>query len=479
MMSDRPATEPTNPDLADSTRAWRAPDLPDRQEDGLGERLGANYYKLMAASTISNLGDGIGVIAYPWLASAVTRNPILIAGVAAAQRLPWLLFTLPAGVITDRRDRRRLMVGSNAVRAFLTLGVAAAVMLRQDSLPSPDEAAAGDVVGTDVGLYLVIVAATMLLGMAEVLYDNAAQTFLPAIVSQPNLEKANGRLWSVEMVANQFLGPPLAGVLLLVAFSLPFYIDAATFAVSAALIAAIAATPRVRAEPAAGSDSDSAGSGWVGEAKEGFIWLWRHPLLRPLAISLGLFNLLGTGILAVLVLFAQEVLRTSSTEFALLMTAGAVGGVIGGWTASRLADLFGDGPSLWIAVGVNGVMTTAAGLVSQWPIVWVTFAVSTVFAVLWNVITVSFRQTVIPDELLGRVNSVYRLFGWGMIPIGAMVGGLIVTVSESFGGGRELALRMPFLVLGAGHVLLLAYAAPRLTSAKFAAARIEAGAEPT
>lgn len=448
-------------------------------QERLGKRLGANYYKLMAASAISNLGDGIGVIAYPWLASAVTRNPILIAGVAAAQRLPWLLFTLPAGVITDRNDRRRLMVGSNVVRAFLTLGVAAAVMLRQDSLPSPDQAAAGEVVGTNVSLYLVIVVATMLLGMAEVLYDNSAQTFMPAIVSQPNLEKANGRLWSVEMVANQFLGPPLAGLLLLVAFSLPFYIDAATFAVSAALIAAIAATPRVRAKPVSGTGDAAVGAGWVGEAKEGFIWLWRHPLLRPLAISLGLFNLLGNGVFAVMVLFAQEVLETSSTEFALLMTAGAVGGVIGGWSAARLARTFGDGPSLWIAVAVNGTMTVVAGLVSEWPIVWVTFAVSTVFAVLWNVITVSFRQTVIPDELLGRVNSVYRLFGWGMIPIGAIVGGLIVTVSESVGGDRELSLRMPFLVLGFAHVLLLAYAAPRLTSAKFAAARIEARAEPT
>ena len=460
---------------------------PEVAPDRLGKRLGANYYKLMAASTISNLGDGIGVIAYPWLASAVTRSPILIAGVAAAQRLPWLLFTLPAGVITDRNDRRRLMVGSNVVRAFLTLGVAAAVMLRQDSLPSPDEAAAGEVVGTNVGLYLLIVVATVLLGMAEVLYDNSAQTFMPAIVSRPNLEKANGRLWSVEMVANQFLGPPLAGVLLLLAFSLPFYIDAATFAVSAALIAAIAATPRVRAKPAAAADSDSGAdagsgtmtSGWAGEAKEGFVWLWRHPLLRPLAISLGLFNLLGNGVFAVMVLFAQEVLQTGSTEFALLMTGGAAGGVIGGWAASSLADRFGDGPSLWIAVAVNGAMTVVAGLVSQWPIVWLTFAVSTVFAVLWNVITVSFRQTVIPDELLGRVNSVYRLFGWGMIPIGAIVGGLIVTVSESLGGGRELSLRMPFLVLGFAHLLLLGYAAPRLTSAKFAAARIEARAEPT
>ncbi len=439
-------------------------------------KLGANYYKLMAASSISNLGDGIGVIAYPWLASAVTRNPILIAGVAAAQRLPWLLFTLPAGVITDRSDRRRLMVGANIIRAVLTLGVAAAVFMRQGSLPSAEEAAAGAVdgrvIGTDIGLYLVIVIATLLLGMAEVLYDNSAQTFMPAIVDQPNLEKANGRLWSVEMVANQFLGPPLAGVLLVVAFSLPFFVDAATFAVSAALIALIATKPRARAKPAAGASTS-----WVVEAKEGFVWLWRHPLLRPLAISLGLFNALGNGVFAVMVLFAQEVLDTGSTEFALLMTGGAFGGVIGGWSASWLARRFGDGPSLWLSISINGAMTVISGLVSDWPIVWLTFVVSTIFAVLWNVITVSFRQTVIPDELLGRVNSVYRLFGWGMIPIGALIGGLIVTVTESLGGDREISLRMPFLVLGIGHLGLLAYAAPRLTSARFAEARIEAGAD--
>ena len=442
------------------------------------EGLGLNYYKLMAASTISNLGDGIGVIAYPWLASAVTRNPILIAGVAAAQRLPWLLFTLPAGVITDRSDRRRLMIGSNIVRAVLTFAVAVAVMARQDSLPTAEQAAAGSVDGqaisTDLGLYLVIVVATLLLGMAEVLYDNSAQTFMPAIVSQSNLEKANGRLWSVEMVANQFLGPPVAGLLLVVAFSLPFYVDAGTFAVSAALIAMISTARRTRPPATAG-----AAPSWVAEAKEGFVWLWRHPLLRPMAIALGLFNALGSGVFAVMVLFAQEVLDTSSTEFALLMTAGAFGGVIGGWSASRLARRLGDGPSLWISILVNGLMTGVAGLVSQWPIVWVTFAVSTVFAVLWNVITVSFRQTVIPDDLLGRVNSVYRLFGWGMIPIGALIGGLIVTVTEGLGGDREMALRMPFWVLGVGHLGLLAYAAPRLTSARFAAARIEAGAEPT
>ena len=433
--------------------------------------LGANYYKLMAASTISNLGDGIGVIAYPWLASAVTRDPVLIAIVVAAQRLPWLLFTLPAGVITDRSDRRRIMVGANAIRSVLTFALAGAVFLRQGSLPSPDEAAAGEVVSTDLLLYLVVIVATLLMGMAEVLYDNSAQTFMPSIVAQPNLETANGRLWSAEMVANNFAGPPLAGALLIVGFALPFFVDAATFAASAALIASIAATPRVEAKgPGTGDDCSS----WVSEAREGLVWLWRHPLLRPMAIILGLLNALSMMALAALVLFAQEVLDTSPTEFALLMTGSAVGGIIGGWSASWIAKRLGDGPSLWATLTVGGLANVVIGFADVWPVVWAMFAASTLVATLWNVITVSLRQTIIPDELLGRVNSVYRLFGWGMIPVGALLGGFLVTATEGLGGGREWALRTPLVVSGALHFALLAFAAPKLTSAKIAAARIEA-----
>ncbi len=197
-------------------------------------RLGPNYFKLFWASTISNLGDGIGIIAYPWLASAVTRNPLLISLVVVVQRLPWLLFSLPAGVITDRHDRKRLMVASNAIRAIVTIGIALVVMSRQGSLPSPDIVSdAATVITTDTALYLMILVATLLLGIAEVLYDNSAQTFLPSIVHADNLEKANGRMWSGELVANTFAGPPLAALLIAVSFALPFYADAATFAGSA------------------------------------------------------------------------------------------------------------------------------------------------------------------------------------------------------------------------------------------------------
>jgi MFS family permease len=210
---------------------------PTNQADRDPKRLGGNYFKLLSASTISNLGDGIGIIAYPWLASAITRNPLLISLVIVVQRLPWLVFSLPAGVITDRYDRRTLMVISNTARAALTLLVAFVVLGKQGGLPGPDTISeAATVITTDTFLYVLVLVATLLLGVAEVLYDNSAQTFMPTIVHPDNLEKANGRLWSTEMVANTLIGPPLGALLIAAAFALPFFVDAATFGVSAVLV---------------------------------------------------------------------------------------------------------------------------------------------------------------------------------------------------------------------------------------------------
>jgi MFS family permease len=428
--------------------------------------LGPSYRKLFTASTISNLGDGISIIAYPWLASAITRNPVLIALVAVAQRLPWLVFTLPAGVITDRGDRRQLMVGANALRAVLTAIVAVAVFARGDVLPAPDDV--DQVVSTEWLLYVILIIATLLLGVGEVLYDNSAQTFLPSIVEQSELERANGRLYSAELVANQFAGPPLASLLLAVGFALPFVIDAGSFAVSAALVFSIVATPRARADPTERRP-------WRAEAAEGFRWLWHHDLLRTLAITLGLLNMLGSVGGALTVLWGQEVLGTSTTEFALLMTATAFGGVLGGWVASAVSRRIGSGPSLGLTLWGGGLCSIALGLVSNWPFAWLLLFVIMFTAVLWNVITVSLRQTIIPDRLLGRVNSVYRFFGWGAIPIGGLIGGVLVAVLDG-PLSRESALRAVWIIPGIAQLVVSVFAMPRLTTAKLAEAR--AAAEP-
>ncbi len=317
--------------------------------------LGPNYRKLFAASTISNLGDGISLIAYPWLASAITRNPLLIALVAVVQRLPWLIFTLPAGVIVDRNDRRLLMTGANAVRFVLTALVAGAVFVREDSLPSPD--AVEQVVGTETVLYLLLLAATLLLGVCEVLYDNSAQTFMPALVADEHLERANGRLYSAELVANQFVGPPLAGLLLAVGFALPFVVDAGTFAASAALVFSITVARRPE-RPDAGTRPQ-----WRAEISEGFRWLWHHPVLRTMAVSLGFLNLLSNVSFAVFVIYAQEVLGTSTTAFAILGAAPAIGGAVGGWAAPAVTRRLGAGPSLLLVVWGGGLVTLAVAFV--------------------------------------------------------------------------------------------------------------------
>ncbi len=430
-------------------------------------KLGAGYWKLWTASVISNLGDGVALIAYPWLASAVTRNGLLLALIAVAQRLPWLVFTLPAGVITDRVDRRKIMVAMDAVRTVITVLVALAVLVKQDALPAPDAIAGGVAATGDMGLYWVLVFSALLFGFAEVLRDNAAQTIMPAIVAPENLEKANSRLWGIEMVANSFAGPPLGSLLIGVMFALPFFFDAGTFAVAAGLVFLISGDYRTRRDGAPSDRID-----WIGEIKEGVGWLWRHPLLRPMAIILGLMNGLFTASYATFVLFAQEILHTSAFTFAVLGTAAAAGGLLATFLASGISQRLGSGPSLYLTFMASGFTALVTGLASSWPLVWAMGVVGVFAAVLWNVVTVALRQTIIPDHLLGRVNSVYRFFAWGMMPVGSVLGGLIVVVTESV-ASRELALRMPWFFVAGAFVLLFLYGAPRLTTEKIERARAE------
>lgn len=429
--------------------------------------LGPSYRKLFSATVVSNLGDGMSTVAYPWLASAVTRNPILIALVAVAQRVPWLVFTLPAGVITDRVDRRKAMVSMDLLRGVLTLFVALAVLGAQGTLPTPDELDL--VTGTRFGLYSVVITATLLLGMAEVLRDNSNQTIMPDIVEPHQLEKANGRIWAIEGIANTFAGPPLGSILLLVAFSVPFFVDAGTFFLAAALVALIPGTFRVARDETVPKQSFRA------DLSEGVRWLMRHPLLRPMAIILGLMNGAGMIYMATFVLFAQEVMGVGPLLFTIVFFGAAVGGFVGGNVAPAVSKRLGSGPSLALTLGGGAVLPALIALVPAWPVVLVLLGINSLLGVIWNVITVSLRQTIIPGHLLGRVNSVYRFFAWGMLPIGAALGGLIVFVVERF-ADRDLALRATWLVAALVHVGLFVFGRARLTTDKIEAARSSATA---
>lgn len=432
-------------------------------------RLGSGYTRLWSASVISNLGDGLAMVAWPWLASAVTRDPILLSLTVVAGRIPWLVFSLPAGVITDRFDRRRLMVWMDVVRFAVVGLVAWAVAAGGDVLADPvlvgDDAFVGPPNQTAwLGL---LYGSALAIGFAEVLRDNAAQTIMPRLVDSELLETANGRLWGAEMVANSFVGPPLGGWLIALGLALPFFTDAATFLAAAALVALI---PGTFAPPATAADARP--SFW-GELRTGVRWLWRHRLLRTLAVVLGIMNATIMLSFATLVLFAQEALGLDAALFGLLMTAGAAGGVIGSFSASRVSKALGSGPSLAIVLAGSAITLGITGFTSSWGVVWAMQLVFAFLGVLWNVITVSLRQEIIPDDLLGRVNSVYRFFAWGMMPIGSLLGGVIVAVAEPW-AGREWALRAPFLVAAAGFLVVTAFAAPRLTTQRIEDARRDA-----
>ena len=427
--------------------------------------LGKNYWRLWFAHGVSNLGDGVSQVAYPWLASAVTRSPLLIATVAVASRLPWLVFTLPAGVITDRFDRRKIIIAMDITRAALAFLVAIAVTAQAGNLPALDSITTSVNLQTNWFLYTVLVVTALLFGCAEVLRDNSAQTFLPEVVEDDQLENANGKLWSVEFVTNSFIGPPLGSFLIGIFVFLPFYFDTLTFFVSAALIATLASVARPIKEV-----TGKKAVNFKAEINEGFSWLWKHELLRPMAIILGCMNGLGAITTATFILFAQEILQTSVFIFAILGTAGAVGGTLGGVLGPKISARIGSGPSLYLTLLTAPIICLIIGLTSSWQLFWLLTAFGTFFAVLWNVITVSLRQSIIPTHLLGRVNSVYRFFAWGSIPIGTLIGGALVDLFE-LTGDREFALRLPYLLVSVAGLLLFFFAAPRLTTAKIEAAR--------
>jgi predicted MFS family arabinose efflux permease len=403
-------------------------------------RLGRDYQRLFFSSTISNLGDGMFLVALPLLAARLTRDEVKISLVTAAMALPWLVLSIPIGTLIDRADRKRILIIADLLRAVIVAVLAIT-------------AATGE-----ARIWMLWVAA-LALGTAEVFFDNASQALVPAVVGPELLERANGRRSAGEIVANTFVGTPIGTLLFATAVWIPFGVDAATFIVAVLLLVPIRGSFHPR-----GSSPERTTS-LMEETKEGVRWLWAHPVLRTLAISVGLSNLGFHMAQAVFVLFAQERLGISERGYGLLLAVMGVGAIAGALLGGRMSARVGQ-PFAIIAVLATWVVTMlGTGLILvTWFVVLMSFLES-MAATVWNVVAVSLRQQIIPPELFGRVNSVYKWFGWGTLPIGAVIGG---QVAHHFG------LRAPYLV-GAGAVLLaLLYAIPNITPAAIAAAKLAA-----
>ncbi|MEP6065899.1 MAG: MFS transporter, partial [Paracoccaceae bacterium] len=248
-----------------------------------------------------------------------------------------------------------------------------------------------------------------------------------------------------------FVGPPLAGVLIAMAVPVPFAVDAVTFALAAWLIWCLSIpnrpVPKKRKM-------------WL-EIVEGWTWMRSHVTVLRLAIMLGILNAVATMAVTVLILFSQEILGLDAVGHGVLLTAGAAGGVIGGLVGPALITRIGGQSGVILALILFPMPLIIIGLTSNPILAAFALFLEVVAGVLWNLVTVSYRQRLIPDNLLGRVNSLYRFFGWGMMPIGALLGGVIVSMAEpEF--GREMALRLPYLIGFVAMCLMLAYGAVKL-----------------
>ena len=375
-------------------------------------RLPPAYWRLWTASTISNLGDGVFIVALPLLATRLTRSELSIAFIGVAAALPWLLLSLPIGAFVDRIDHRLLMVRADVFRAA-TIGALTVA------------------VATDHAEMWMLWVAAGCLGVAEVFFDNASQAILPSVVPIEVIEKANGRLFAAQTTANNFVGTLMGSVLFVTAVWLPFGVDAASFTIAAILVLSLRTTTRPRPRPAPIKTHLRV------EIAEGMRWLWRHRVLRGLALAAGL-SLLGMEVTAaIFVLFAQDLLHLSDRWYGALIAIGAVGAVAGGLMADRLTKRFG---TLAIIYGTVIVWTLCMFAEGFWPRLWVSAAATTMMAfgtAVWNTVTVSLRQRIVPANLFGRVNSVYRWLVWGSISIGAALGGIVA---------HQFGLRAPFFV---------------------------------
>ncbi|MBE1490166.1 MFS transporter [Plantactinospora soyae] len=388
-------------------------------------RLGREFGKLWSASAISNIGDGVTAVAGPLLVASLTDDPALIAGAAFVQQLPWLLFSLPGGALVDRLDRRRVMIAVDLGRAVVLGTLACLALAGVVTVPT-------------------VYVAFFLLGVAETLADTAAVSVLPNIVPEQRLEQAYGWLQATFVVGNQFIAKPFGAYLFVVAVASPFGLNAVTFVVAALLLTALRWRPTPAEKPDAGRRADRS---LAAEIAVGLRAMWESAVLRMLAVCLCLMNVVFCAAFAVFVLYCRQRLGLDEIGFGVLLTSSAVGGLLGAWLSPRLRRRFGT-PALLRAGLIVEITTHTVLAATREP--WLAGTIMALFGVhtmVWGALVMSLRARLVPDELRGRVNSVYSLLDLGGAAIGTLLGGILAAGTDS--------LTVPFWTAAVATTLLL------------------------
>lgn len=389
-----------------------------------------DFIRLWAGETVSLFGSEITELALP-LAAVLTLGADAgqLGLLGAARFAPYLVFTLPAGVIADRVRRRPILVWANVGRA-LAIGLV------------PVLAALG------LLTFPLLLAVAFAVGVLTVFFEVTYVSYLPSVVDREHLVEGNSRLQASASVA-AIGGPGLGGLLVEVLTApMALAVDAASYLVSALTLASIRARETV---PAASANASA-----LEQVAEGFRLLRQHPALRALAGVAGTYNLFSQWISVLFVLFAIQELGMSPTTLGLVLSAGAAGALAGAVLAEPVARRLGIGPALVWAVLLECVVMLPIGLVTgPLPIVLAVlvtvFAVNGCFVTMSSVHALAYRQAVAPPAMLGRISASYRIIGYGGIPLGAVLGGL---AGEAFGARTGLVVGSVGLLAAAAFVLI-------------------------
>jgi MFS family permease len=381
-------------------------------------RLGRDFRWLLASSWATNLGDGITLAAGPLLVASQTHNPLAVAMAALLQRVPWLIFGLYAGVVADRINRRAIVITTGLARVVILLLLIASILTHRVNTA-------------------VVLAALFLFGVSETFSDTTTTTLLPMLVDKRDLGIANSRAITGLIVWNQIAGPPIGAVLFAAGMALPFASEAVCVLAGVILITQVRLPARAgRARPARVRE----------DIREGWRWLWAHPPVRTLAITIFTFNITFGAAWSVLVLYARQRLDMSELGFGLITTALAAGGLLGtasyGWLERHV--------SLGVIMRAGLIIETLTHLaLALTRTAWFALTVFVIFgahASIWATTSSSVRQRAVPAEFQGRVASVYLTGVVGGIVIGSALGGLVASV---------WGITAPFWFAFAGSAIIL------------------------
>jgi len=373
------------------------------------------------------MGDGLALVAFPLLATRLTHDARLIAGVALATRLPWLLVSLPAGAIADRVDRRRLLAAVELLRMAVLIALAVSIASHRVDLAQ-------------------IYAAAFVLGSCETAFIAATQAVVPQLVPTDQLARANGRLVVSESSGEQFVGPAIGGLAFAAAASLPFVADGVSFAASAVLLTRALPRRDRAVEPSPGPAPPRRPI--RRDVAEGLRWLAGDRVLRATVALIASFAFCQALGMAILVVYGLVVLHLSGAGYGFFVAASALGNLLGAAVARRALARRGTAAVL-VAAGILAAAGFAVvGLTSDVVVAAAALAAEAVAVGIGNVATLSLRQARIPDHLAGRVNAASRMCTLGSASVAALLGGALVT----FAGPHA-----PFLI-GAGIQLVAAVA---------------------